>query len=315
MGRPIDEGLFVAVNGLDQWLTLRGRDLDNPPLMILPGAGAAYSVLADWLAPWEEHFTLVQWDQPGSGRTLAKAAARGPGGLSLDRLASDGIAAAEAALARLGHERLALLAISMGSCVGLKMVWARPDLFFAYVANGQVTNWRRQEALCYRLILEAARARESAEDVAALERIGPPPWADLPSEMVKGAYANAPTRLEEQVFASAEYLAARPPPSPETMRAALDAFAALRGELAGFDADALGPAFDVPVVFLQGAADLHTPTSEVKAFARRVQAPKVVYREIKGAGHLSSLLREQMLKLLKTEVRPLAFAQAPGSSA
>ena len=67
--RAIDQGLFLDIDGLPQWVTLRGRDLANPALMILPGPGGAFTSWAAFFAPWETAFTLVQWDQPGGGAT------------------------------------------------------------------------------------------------------------------------------------------------------------------------------------------------------------------------------------------------------
>ena len=68
----IDEGTFVPINGVDQWVTIRGSALNNPVLLILAGPGAAFTRMAPFFAPWEQSFTLVQWDQPGGGATHGK---------------------------------------------------------------------------------------------------------------------------------------------------------------------------------------------------------------------------------------------------
>jgi pimeloyl-ACP methyl ester carboxylesterase len=68
----IDEGLFLPVGGIDQWVTIRGADRANPALLVIPGAGAGFSAMAPLFAPWEARFTVVQWDQPGAGATAAR---------------------------------------------------------------------------------------------------------------------------------------------------------------------------------------------------------------------------------------------------
>ena len=73
----IDTGLFVDINGVEQWITIRGSDLKNPVMLMLPGPGAGFSRMAEFFSPWERDFTLVQWDQPGAGATAAKARAEG----------------------------------------------------------------------------------------------------------------------------------------------------------------------------------------------------------------------------------------------
>ena len=311
----IDEGLFLPIGGLDQWVTIRGADRANPPLLILTGPGGAFSSLAPLFAPWEARFTVVQWDQPGAGATAAKAGAD-PRPLSFGRLVSDGLAVAEAVLARLEQRRLIVFAISGGTVVGLRMVKARPDLFSAYVGNGQITSWARQEALSYRMILERARAAGDAAAIAEIEGIGPPPWADVACDAVKGKYANAMTPAEQAVFdpatvaamrsppADARYVARGLPPS-DPYAVGLAAFTALRPELAAFDAEALGLDFAVPMIFLQGAQDAHMPAVEVEAYAAKVRAPRVVFEAIAEGGHMSSFLTERLLELLETHVRPL----------
>src|SRR5690348_8401519 len=125
--------------------------------MVVTGPGAAFSPMAPVFAPWEARFTVAQWDQPRAGATLARTP-DDPQPFSYARLARDGCAVAQAVCARLGMRKLALFAISGGTVTAMHMVRARPELFSAYVANGQVTHWRRQEALAYEIILARARA-------------------------------------------------------------------------------------------------------------------------------------------------------------
>jgi pimeloyl-ACP methyl ester carboxylesterase len=302
----IDDGFFASVRGVQQWITLRGADVRNPALLILPGPGGAFSRLAPFFAPWEAHFTLVQWDQPGGGATFAR---NGEMALSLDRLAADSAAVAEIAGARLGRRKVVVLGISGGSIVGLKLAHARPDLVAAYVGTGQVVHWARQAALGYRLALAAARGRGDVPAVAELERIGPPPYPDLTSETAAAAHVSAPTAAERAAFAELATLGAPPegaryvPPGltlPDPRERGAAAYAALRAEIADFDAWALGLRFETPMLFLQGAEDFYTPTAEVAAYAAGLTAPSVRLEAIAGGGHSAVFLREAFLARLRT---------------
>jgi pimeloyl-ACP methyl ester carboxylesterase len=310
----IDEGLFLDVNGQPQWVTIRGHDAGNPVLMILTGAGAAFSPLAPLFAPWEARFTVVQWDQPRAGATLAKTP-DDPRPFTYPRLAEDGCEVATQVCARLGVATLALFAISGGTITAMHMIRRRPELFSAYVANGQVTNWRAQEATSYRLMLEAARAARDAAAVAEIEGFGPPPWTDVMTELAKSRYANAPTPAEQAVMAGPAMAASRQPPPgarwvapvpahPEPMAAAFAAYQAIRAEMQAFDAEALGLDWPLPMIFLQGAQDAHTPAAEVEAYAAKIAAPVVRYVPIPEGGHMSSFLVERLLALMETHVRP-----------
>jgi len=60
-GEAIDEGLFVGVNGTEQWVTVRGCDRRNPVLLWLHGGpGLAMSGQAPLFFAWERYFTIVQ---------------------------------------------------------------------------------------------------------------------------------------------------------------------------------------------------------------------------------------------------------------
>ena len=62
----IDEGMFVKIGGIDQWITIRGQDRDNPVLLVLHGGpGATTSPLAPNFLGWEKDFTVACWDQRG----------------------------------------------------------------------------------------------------------------------------------------------------------------------------------------------------------------------------------------------------------
>ena len=96
----IDEGKYVEVGGIEQWITIRGEDRDNPVVLFLHGGPGdatnpwGYAGFRLWL----KHFTVVQWDQRGSGRTLAKHRAAPASVISVSRLTQDGNQIATTAL-------------------------------------------------------------------------------------------------------------------------------------------------------------------------------------------------------------------------
>jgi len=311
----IDEGEFVAVNGVPQWVTIRGADRANPVLLLIGGPGAAFAALAPFFASWERDFTLVQWDQPGAGFTYAQSGAEPK---SFAALADDGVRVAELACARLGTRKLALVAFSGGTIVGLNMIRRRPDLFTAYIGSGQIVDWARQDAVSYALLLQRASALGNAAMLAELEMIGPPPYADTATDAVKSKYAGAPTPREAAAFAElmplmgaalqgvpagASYFAAGLK-WPEPLARSYSVYTALRGEIVAFDARRLGLKFALPMFFLQGDDDVFTVTAEVQAYAAEIAAPHVELLAIAGAGHSALLLRDEILALLTKHVLP-----------
>jgi pimeloyl-ACP methyl ester carboxylesterase len=166
------------------------------------------------------------------------------------------------------------------------------------------------------MVLDRARAAGDAEGVRQLAEIGPPPWDDVAKDAVRGLRANALTPAEQAAMAGpAMAEVAAPPPGaawvapgltrPDGQAAGLAAWAQLKPQLAGFDAADLGPDFAVPMLFVQGAQDAHTPTPLVAAYVRTLRAPLVHLEVIEEAGHSAVFLAERMLAFLNRRVRPL----------
>jgi pimeloyl-ACP methyl ester carboxylesterase len=67
----IEERKEIDLGGIKQWITIRGRDRNNPILLFLHGGPAAPEMPTSWTFqnPWEDYFTVVQWDQRGAGKT------------------------------------------------------------------------------------------------------------------------------------------------------------------------------------------------------------------------------------------------------
>ena len=61
----------VPIGGVDQWIHVRGRNKDNPILLFLHG-GPGWPHIG-WhdanQRPWENYFTVIQWDQRQAGKS------------------------------------------------------------------------------------------------------------------------------------------------------------------------------------------------------------------------------------------------------
>ena len=111
---------------------------NNPVLFVIHGGpGSCYSIFTPHLRAWEKHFTIVQWDQRGAGKTFARPASRNSVAITMKQLTADGIEIAEYLRAHLRKDQIFLLASSMGSTFGMDIVRCRPDMFYAYIGTDQ----------------------------------------------------------------------------------------------------------------------------------------------------------------------------------
>lgn len=319
----IDEGAFIDVNGVQQWVTIRGSNLDNPVLLLLHGGpGISMSGLAPLFADWERHYTIVQWDQPFSGSTAVRNLGLDQRAATIERFVSDGLAVVEHARKRLGADQLVLLGNSWGTLVGLEMIRKRPELFSAYVGTSQAVSGTRGGKVGYELALEAARRRNDQTATAALERVGPPPYRTLEEFLVRQQYTNPPglpasaaeqaanmamfKLMSAPAASDAKYIAYRTLPEgfngPQNFMKAQRLMFPLTQ---AWDAHSLGVSFSVPVFIFQGENDLNTPVSLAREYFDEIRAPQKAFAIIPGAGHNTLAFADEVLDLLNTHVRPV----------
>jgi pimeloyl-ACP methyl ester carboxylesterase len=178
----IEELRKVRIGGIDQWLSIRGRDRRNPILLVLHGGPASPSlpIAYTYQSPWEDYFTVVQWDQRGTGKTYASnSEAQMAPGMTIEGMADDAAQVVQYLRRHYGKQKIFLLGHSWGTVLGTMLAQRHPEWFYAYIGVGQVVNVRRNEALGYDFALQQARAHGNAEAVKALEGIAPYP-GDVP---------------------------------------------------------------------------------------------------------------------------------------
>jgi pimeloyl-ACP methyl ester carboxylesterase len=321
----IDEGMFVAINGLEQWIAIRGDDKSNPVLLWVHGGpgGGGGSFAMPMFREWERDYTVVQWDQPGAGATFAKNGEAGLKNLTIDRITDDGIAVAEYLQQRLGVDKILLMGISWGSIIGLEMAHRQPDVFSAYVGTAQHASGPRGRRLGYDLALAAARERNDTTGIAALERIGPPPYSRVEDFTVRQRYALGFPRTRAEAAAQAEFVKIVSAPAPadaryvardlpevtDAAKAFYSILAATLDETGQWEARALGVKFDLPVFVFHGENDINTPASLAMEYCKEIEAPVKACELIPDAGHNTLAFGGDLLRLLNEHVRPVVSAR------
>ncbi|HXZ69204.1 MAG TPA: alpha/beta hydrolase, partial [Alphaproteobacteria bacterium] len=280
--------MFVPINGIDQWITIRSSDAHNPVLLVLHGGpGIPSSPGALVFAPWEKNYTVVQWDQPSTGATYAKNIGKDNGPLTIERYRRDGIAVTEYVLGHLHQHKAILYGTSWGTILGIEMAVARPDLFNGYVGVSQVGG-PKGDILGYQLALKAARERSDAKAVKDLEGVGPPPYTRFEDFIVRQTYTNAPglppTPQEQEAIAALTKQATTPPdpnanyiahglPSYDGTKLFLDTIRAMFQQEMAWDPYKLSLKFKMPVVILNGDHDFNTPAQTAMELCNAISAP------------------------------------------
>lgn len=312
--RGIDEGTYVQIGGLRQWIQIRGEDKANPVLLFVHGGPAMSMIPFTYrsMRPWEKSFTVAQWDQRGAGRTYFLNGGADSTATGMSQIVADGVLVAEFLRAHLGKPKIIVIGESWGSAVAIEMVRAHPELFYAYVGTGQVVDMRRADELTYRMLLECARAQADQAASRQLIAIGPPPYTNPASRKAEQqVLGEQQVKVEDQRLMARDFLYA-PGYSLrelfESIAGATQHRSVLLRDEESYSVLAKGAQFAVPLFFFQGTDDLITPASLVSELSRQVKAPRSERVLFPGGGHNAFFyFSDRFLEELNARVRPLAL--------
>lgn len=317
----IDEAKYIAVNGAQEWVTIRGQNRNNPVVLFLHGGPAeANSEFGELYLPYEKDYVFVQWDQPGAGMTYIKAGDHQPQ-LTLDSMADDGIGVAEYLRNELHAPKVILIGQDWGGLMGIRMIEKRPDLFEALVGTGEIVGMTATQEVQYQYALSHATENHDEKMLAGLKQVGPPPYRTLerygqfqdccrnpfwPADDIAGI-----TRLQALLVFTPSLSIAEAHGwygSLRTDEVKLDAFVMTMPDLRDTDTK-----FSVPVFFIQGENDNVAPTSLVADYVAKIQAPAKKLDVAANAGHFVMWTHaSEFLPLLRADLR---LAQTTSSSA
>jgi pimeloyl-ACP methyl ester carboxylesterase len=168
----------VTLGGMEQWISIRGNDRRQPLLIYVHGGPGASELGRSWpyQRGWEEFFTVVQWDQRGTGKTLRHngEAATAPT-LTRARMGQDLGELIALLRERFGQQRVVLLGHSWGNTIALDAAMAHPEWISAYIGVGPLLEMRKSEADLYARLLAIAAQRNDATALEELRSVAPYP--------------------------------------------------------------------------------------------------------------------------------------------
>ena len=178
----IEELKAVKIGGVDQWLHIRGRNRNNPVLLIIhggPGSPVIGHGTDAMFRPWEDYFTMVLWDQRQTGKSYYPADDEN-NPLTVAQFVDDTEQVVQYLRDSLDKDKLFILGVSWGTVLGMHIVKRHPDWLYAYIGVGQVASSIDAEKTLYARLLNRAKENNEHETVDKLEAIIPLLDADFP---------------------------------------------------------------------------------------------------------------------------------------
>jgi len=314
-GARVNEDGFVRINGIEQWVSMRGDSCANPVILIVHGGpGNPQSLYVDGPdAAWRKDFTVVHWDQRGAGMTYGRNKPGEDDKLTVEVLRDDALAVARHVRERLGKRQLILMGGSWGSALAVHMAKADPAQFCAYLGTAQLVA-HRENTDGHAKLIALARAAGDTETVAKIEALGPPPWTNPRSFGVERRAMRKYEAMRTDPMPKAWMAPGAPYATPQALadyEAGEDysfiQFVGMQddGMASTIDLYKLGTSFKLPVYLVQGTEDLLTTPAVTQRYYDAITAPVKKLVLVPRAGHdPNPPMVEAQTTLLREEIRP-----------
>ena len=280
----------LKLNGRKQWVSIRGWDRSKPVLLFLAGGpgGSQMVAVRNELKELEKHFVVVNWDQPGSGKSYYAHKIKN---ITVETYIDDGYALTEYLKERFSQEKIYLIGESWGSALGIFLIDKYPESYHAFIGTGQMVDFLETEKIDYYKAIEIAKGKGNIKLVDKLKANGEPPYYGSDMVWKSSLYLNYLTEYMSKLSNVHN-------PGYNTLRdicgneyGLLDRINFFRGivltfnnvyqQLYHIDLREDYTKLDVPVYFFLGRYDFNAPTSLVEEYESVLEAPekKIVWFE------------------------------------
>jgi pimeloyl-ACP methyl ester carboxylesterase len=295
-------------------IRIRGADPANPVLLLMQ-QGPGLPIINEArrlgrLLRLEETFTIVYWDQRGTGLALRRDAP-----ISVSLMVEDTLALLEHLKDRFGGKTY-IAGFSFGATFATYAAVQRPDLVAALVAVGMDIDMPFAEDNAYDFALRTARQRGNRRAIRQLEAIGRPPHLDIKqfSTRVHWMINFGGVSTNTNYLGMLRSLLAGMLRSPDyslvdvvrSFRGITRTQAALLAELATTDLVRDVPRLEVPIVLAQGRHDQVAPGAATQRFYDALTAPSKELVWFEHSAHTPHLEEPAKFRDLLQSVRAQA---------
>lgn len=302
-GKPLPGSIAVMekvrLGGVEQWLIIRGEDVNKPVLLFVSGGpgGSESARVTRFNQELEKHFVVVLWEQRGCGKSYPSLNPKSA--LTVEQYANDIIELTDMLRARFSEEKVYLVGHSWGSIIGVRAAQARPDLFYAYIGTSQMVDVRKTDQLIYQAVLDYSHKMGDMGFVKTLQAQGEPPYfGKSPIQPYATLFGREYAIFEGPTNKSPEFaqdgdillLMAKQPEYGWIDRlnyllGLMNTFNAVYPQLQEMDfrRDALH--FEIPVYLILGRNDMNNPYQIPEEYFHLLEAPSKLLTFFEDSGH------------------------------
>ncbi len=299
----IQESTYIDINGIKQYVQIRGENTDNPVMIFIHGGPASPMgyVSSYYQKELESKLTIINYDQRGCGRTYYKNNCKADA--DIDTLVSDLNALVEYAKERFSKEKVLIAGHSWGTVIGSIYVQKYSENVECYIGISQITNLYENKLDAARLALEKDQMK-GTEDEQKLKKL-----LDRMSKVNKYEDMSLDD-LNQLVSITAKYIAGdgqmsglqqmwtgitSPDMNMDDMKwflAQMDTSGFFESNknimdyaFFGFDIRELPAEYQVPVYYISGEGDYAVCQKDAEEYYESIEAPRKNFYKLENVGH------------------------------
>ena len=316
LGKPlqgsISKKIHVNINGVEQGMFIKGKDVSNPVLLYLHGGMPDYFLTQDYPTGLDEDFTVVWWEQRGSG--LSYDPDSPPDRVNPDQLVADTLTVTNYLRARFGQDRIFLMGHSGGTLIGIQAAAVAPELYRAYIGVAQMSNQLKSEKLAYAYMLQRYKDEDNTSMIRTLEKAPVTDTIPLPASYLAArdsamhslgigtmhSMKSVVTGLLLRSFQNREYTLCE---KIDMWRGKIASGGQLWNTQLSTDLTKKVIRLEIPVYFFHGVYDYTVSYPLAKAYYEQLEAPVKGFYTFTESAH-SPLFEEpnRMLEIMQTDV-------------
>jgi pimeloyl-ACP methyl ester carboxylesterase len=290
----VSEKIRVTINGVEQGMFIKGRDVTNPVLLYLHGGLPDYFLTARYPTGLDEYFTVVWWEQRGSG--LSYRAGLPPETVSPEQLIADALEVTDYLRRRFAQEKIYLMGRSGGTFIGVQTAARAPERYHAYIAVAQMAHQLKSERLAYDYMLRRFEADGDAKMVRKLSRAPVTDTVPLPDSYLSvrdpamHRLGIGTTRDMRSIVSglllpslrSREYTLSE---KIDLWRGKIYSGRCLWNTQLATDLTRQAPRLEIPVYFLHGIHDYTVSYTEARSYFEQLDAPLKGFYTFERSAH------------------------------
>lgn len=301
--KGIQESIYIDVNGIKQYVQIRGENTENPVMIFIHGgpANPMGYVSTYYQKELESDFTIINYDQRGCGRTyFANDNSRE---VNIDMLIADLDGIVEYANTRFGNDKVIIVGHSWGTVLGSIYIQKYPEKVDCYIGVSQITNLYRNkinvayEALKTDSIKGTEDEKTLTEIAKRMEKVSS--YRDMSvDDLLQLVNLNAKyIKCDGEMSGIGQMWTGITSPDMNLndikwfmTQMDINKFFDDNKEIMeyaffGFDISQLSETYEVPVYYIAGKSDYGVCQNDVKQYYDKIKAPDKGFYMLDNTGH------------------------------